>query len=308
MLAAALFLALCVICVPAAARLVRAGWPRRAPSSAILLWQALGLAWGLSAIGAVLAVALAPYRQGVALGLVALARSGADLGKIGVVHVAALAGACLLTAVLLGALVVSLARTAAARRRHRALLAVLADGHPDVPGTLIVDHPSAAAYCVPGVRSRLVVSAGTLRLLGREELRAVIAHERAHARERHDLVVLPFSSLLRLFPRSRLVREAVNAVSLLVEMRADDRAAREQPRRQLAMALLRFGTAQPVAAPDGALGVVAGGSTESAVATRALRLLGPSPRLPRHVRFATWSATGALAALPLLLALLPSWP
>ena len=36
--------------------MLRASWPRRSPAAAILLWQALGLAGGLAAVGALLAI------------------------------------------------------------------------------------------------------------------------------------------------------------------------------------------------------------------------------------------------------------
>src|SRR6516165_6387621 len=39
-----------------AGALTRAYWPRRSPAAAILLWQALGLASGLAAVGALLGV------------------------------------------------------------------------------------------------------------------------------------------------------------------------------------------------------------------------------------------------------------
>jgi len=109
-----------------------------------------------------------------------------------------------------------------ARRRQRALLTLLAHGDPKVPGALVVDYPSAAAYCLPGLRSRsrIVVSVGALELLGRGELAAVLAHERAHLRERHDLVLLPFTALLRAFRWCAVAREAHAAVALLVEMLA----------------------------------------------------------------------------------------
>lgn len=301
MLSAVLLAALSGGCVAAAGWLASARWPRRGPTAAILLWQAVGLAWGLSAVGALWAVAVAPYGRGLAFGLAELIRGGAP-APLGLPHVAALAGGAAMLAILLGALAASAVQVAVARRRHRTLLALLADGHPDVPGTLVVDHPTAAAYCVPGVRARLVVSAGTLRLLAREELHAVLAHERAHARERHDLVLLPFSSLLRVFPRARIVRDALAAVSLLVEMRADDRAACEQSRRLLATALLRFGTVAHADAPVGALGA----ADEGAVVARAVRLLRPYPALPPHLRLATSGAAALIAALPLLVALLPA--
>ena len=67
----------------------------------------------------------------------------------------------------------------------------------------MIDYPAAAAYCLPGIRSQIVVSVGTLDLLAPAELTAVLAHERAHLRARHDLVLIPFTSLRRVFPRSR---------------------------------------------------------------------------------------------------------
>ena len=37
--------------VPAAAELATARWPRRSPAAAIMLWQAMGLGWGVAAVG-----------------------------------------------------------------------------------------------------------------------------------------------------------------------------------------------------------------------------------------------------------------
>ena len=132
-----------------------------------------------------------------------------------------------------------------ARRRQRELLALLAHGDPKVPGALVIDYPAAAAYCLPGIRSQIVVSVGTLDLLAPAELTAVLAHERAHLRARHDLVLIPFTSLRRALPRSRVIAQAYRTVALLVEMMADDRALRVRGllARELATALLRFGTA-----------------------------------------------------------------
>ena len=41
-----------------ASALPRASWPRRSPAAAILLWQALGLASGLAAVGTLIGLAL----------------------------------------------------------------------------------------------------------------------------------------------------------------------------------------------------------------------------------------------------------
>src|SRR5919106_697635 len=56
-------------------------------------------------------------------------------------------------------------------------------------------------------------------------VRAVLAHERAHLRERHDLVVLPFVAWGATAPFVRGMVCAQVAVAALIEMRADDVAA-----------------------------------------------------------------------------------
>lgn len=281
--------------------LSRARWTWRTPRVGIALWQALGLCWGVATIGALLGLALLPYQRGVLGGLPGLYDDQA--ARLGAVQVAALLAAVSLTGVLLAMLMYAVVRVVRARRRHRALLALVSRSDSAVPGTLVLDHPGAAAYCVPGVRSaKVVVSAGTLELLDRGELAAVLAHERAHVRERHDLVLLPFSSLRHVFPQFRLVARCLDAVELLIEMAADDRARAGRPPREMATALLRFAAARPAAAPSGALGVVSRG--DSPVMARVNRLLEPDP-LPRGTRFAAMAAVPVIAGMPLLLLVLP---
>ncbi|XRQ11016.1 M56 family metallopeptidase [Actinomadura welshii] len=281
--------------------LSRARWTWRTPRTGIALWQALGLCWGVATIGALLGLALLPYRSGVLGGLPGLYDDQA--ARLGAVEVAALLGAVSLTGVLLAMLMYAVVRVVRARRRHRALLALVSRSDSAVPGTLVVDHPGAAAYCVPGVRSsKVVVSAGTLELLDRGELAAVLAHERAHARERHDLVLLPFTSLRQVFPQFRLVARCLDAVELLIEMAADDRARSGRPPRDLATALLRFAAARPAAAPSGTLGVASHANIP--VMARVNRLLEPEP-LSRKARVAATAAVPVIALLPLLLIVLP---
>jgi hypothetical protein len=183
-----------------------------------------------------------------------------------------------------------------ARRRQRELLTLLAHGDPKVPGALVVDHPTATAYCLPGLRSHIVVSVGTLKLLGHGELAAVLAHERAHLRERHDLVLLPFTALRRAFPKSATCTDANHAVALLVEMLADDRALRTRPTRELVSALVRFGTAGTCPAPAGALA-----AAEGEVAARVTRLLQPVRPLPAAAVAAICLAAALLIAAPVTL-------
>jgi Peptidase family M48 len=172
-----------------------------------------------------------------------------------------LAAGVLLLALLCWILIAAVTAVLRARHRQRALLGLLAHDDPKVPGALVVDHPVAAAYCVPGLRSAIVISAGTLDLLDQAELAAVLAHERAHIRARHDLVLLPFTALLRAFRWSEIAWEANREVALLVEMMADDRAQRRRPAKELATALLRVGVSGGGVAPTGAL-AIGGGSAD----------------------------------------------
>jgi len=296
-----------------AGALMRASWPRRSPAAAILLWQALGLAAGLAAVGALLAIGVSgqgSHPTGVLGGLGELASrlaSGrlpdphASLLVTAVRATALVAGLALLTVLCL-VLVLAFADAISARRRQRELLALLAHGDPKAPGALVVDYPAAAAYCLPGIRSQIVVSAGTLDLLAPAELAAVLAHERAHLRARHDLVLIPFTSLRRAFPRSRVITQAHQTVALLVEMMADDRALRVRGllARELATALLRFGTAGTACTPAGALA-----AAEGELTARVNRLLAPPPPLSRVVQAGVVLAAALLVTAPLLLLVFP---
>jgi Zn-dependent protease with chaperone function len=310
---AALLAAVAAGSARSASALLRASWPRRSPAAAILLWQALGLASGLAAVGALLAAGVAgqdTQHAGVLGGLTTIAGRLASghaidphqpLLLIAVRAVMLTAGLSLLTVLWL-VLVMAFSSAIGARRRQRALLSLLAHGDPKAPGALVIDYPAAAAYCLPGIRSQIVVSAGTLDLLAPAELAAVLAHERAHVRARHDLVLIPFTSLRRAFPRSRVITQASQSVALLVEMMADDRALRVRGlvARELATALLRFGTSESSCAPAGALAVAEGELT-----ARVNRLLAPPPPLSRSVQAGVVLAAAVLAAAPVLLLVTP---
>src|SRR6266487_1518721 len=257
--------AVAIGCCPAARLLAGARWPRRSPALAIALWQALGLGWGLATVGALAGFGAAGLDGSLAGGaapggaahggagptggpLAGVAATAADQATRLVVgpdpmtsrpwdvlsglRAASLTAGLILLAILCWVLAAAIAAVLRARHRQRALLGLLAHGDPKVPGALVVDHPAAAAYCVPGLRSAIVISAGALDLLDAAELAAVLAHERAHLRARHDLVLLPFTALLRAFRWSAVARRAESAVALLVEMLADDHALRHRPARE----------------------------------------------------------------------------
>jgi len=346
---ATLLAAVAVGSVRCASAMVGASWPRRSPAAAILLWQALGLAGGLAAVGALVAVGVNDEGTGVVGGvLIAVQRlATGDLGGhrepplVTLAQITCLAAGVTLLAMLWWVLLMAFAAVVQARRRQRELLALLAHGDPKAPGALVVDHPTAAAYCLPGIRSRIVVSVGTLDLLAPAELAAVLAHERAHLRARHDLVLIPFTSLRRAFPRSRVIAQSYRTVALLVEMMADDHALRALPARglptarevlparELAKALLRFGVAGASCAPEGALTVTgaaaagsgraaagwlsgagspgdkAPGSTEGEITARVSRLLEPPPPLPRFVQAGIVIGAALLVTGVVLLLVMP---
>jgi Zn-dependent protease with chaperone function len=309
---AVLLAAVAVGSVRCAHAMLRVNWPRRSPAAAILLWQALGLAGGLAAVGALLAIGVSgPGAQAGVLGGLTVVAGRLASGELIAPHqpvaltatrLAALTAGTALFTVLCWMLVMAFADAVGARRRQRELLALLAHGDPKVPGALVIDYPTAAAYCLPGIRSQIVVSVGTLDLLAPAELTAVLAHERAHLRARHDLVLIPFTSLRRVFPRSRGIAQTYRTVALLVEMMADDHALRVRGllARELATALLRFGTAATDGAPAGALAVAEGELT-----ARVNRILVPQPPLPRATQAAVVLASALLVGVPLLLLVIP---
>jgi Zn-dependent protease with chaperone function len=280
-----------------------------------MLWQAMGLGWGVAGIGTLAALGADPGGPGVAAGaFTALDKAVRDVagearspGIVALMRLLCLGASAALLVLLCWVLIASTGAMLRDRRRQRALLSLLAHGDPKVPGALVVDHPAAAAYCVPGLRSRIVISAGALDLLDQAELAAVLAHERAHLRERHDLVLLPFTALARAFPWSVLVQRSYASVALLVEMLADDHAARQRPARELVTALIRVGAAGTPGTPAGTLAVADEDAAmgDSGVSARVERLLTPSPGLSVPARVLVCGAAAALVVVPAALLVMP---
>jgi Zn-dependent protease with chaperone function len=274
---------LLVVATALPAWLAAADWPQRSPALGLVLWQALGLAAGLLTLSLLATIALAPLGHDHLDALRHLGDAGA------VTWIAGLLAAAVLTR-LLSVLLVSTARTLRARHDNRVLVDLVASPNLLLRGASVVDHDVPLAYCLPGLRPRLVLSRGTLDLLTSEEVQAVVAHEQAHLAQRHDLVVLPFVALAATFPAVPAVSTAQAEVALLVELMADDRAARRHDRAQLARALWKIGTG---GAPAGALGLAG-----EDVLVRARRLLDPPAPLG-------WAARAGVALLALVVAASP---
>ncbi len=282
--------------------LARATWPHRAPAAALVLWQAVGLASGLAGIGAGLALAVAPLHSQLLPGLERLADqtlAGLPLAGLGPLNLLGLAWAVMLAARLAGGLVIATVRTLRTRARLRRLVDLVARPYPPARNARVLDHPAAMAYCLPGLRSRVVLSAGVLHLLDDRQVAAVLAHEHAHTRARHDLVVLPFRALYASLPWVPSVGRAHQAVTMLVEMLADDRACRRHQRRVLASALVQVATATP-AVPAGALG-----AAQAPLVTRVRRLLDPPAPPPAWLPIAAYLTALALLAIPTALLAVP---
>ena len=278
---------------PVSRMLAGARWPTRDPIGALLLWQAVGLSGGLALLGAGVTYGLAPLGGSLPAALSTLHSTRVHLATP---HLAALFASAALAVRLLGVLGLATVRTLRARRRHRNLLDVLATPWPAMAGAQVLAHPLPVAYCLPGLRSRLVVSEGALAALSADELAAVLAHEHAHLRERHDLVVLPFVAWGATAPWVPGMARAQAAVAALVEMRADDVARAHAGRGALAGALRQVGGTAASATL----------TSFSAALTRRLDRLGHTPaELPTTARLIPRLAALTLVAAPTIALLAP---
>ncbi|WP_149263905.1 M56 family metallopeptidase [Actinomadura sp. K4S16] len=267
------------------------------PGTAVACWTAALAGTSIAAAGAAAAALLAP--PGPGHGFLSWLRD--CLPHHGRLATAAAAAASAVLAAACGAVLARglprLGRAVRRRRRHRETLRLVAraDGrHPDV---LVLDHPVPAAYSLPSRRRAIVVSTGALEALSAEELDAVLAHERAHLRQRHHVLLLALDLLHAMLPWLPTVRRAKARLPLLLEMAADDAAARAHGRRALVAALCRLSAGPAVAGALGAAGAPAAG----ALLERVLRLEGGAPEKPRRAaRLAAALFVVAAVAVPLL--------
>ncbi|MBT0773965.1 M56 family metallopeptidase [Kineosporia sp. J2-2] len=182
----------------------------------------------------------------------------------------------LLLAWMLGRLAHTVLSLRRAQRRHLDALAVIAVYDPELR-VYIVDDERPLAYCVPdGARPKVVVTRGCLELADDTELRAILAHERSHAHNRHDLLVTGFLAWRRILPFVPSGRTAAEAVHAITEAWADDAAAAQVSHAVTLRAIIRLGSGMP-----GGLDHL-GWEPDPATLARVRRLLGRMPDRPRY--------------------------
>jgi Zn-dependent protease with chaperone function len=245
MAAPTLLVALAVLLAwPAPRLLARTTAIRRAPRAALVLWQAMTVAAVLSACFA--APAALPWILGDAPAL-------RDTWPV-VTIALALTGVFTVRLLVAGDRVGR--RLRSVRRRHRELVDVLAApaaaGAVGDPHTRVLEHPTPTAYCLPGLRRRVVLTQGTLERLAPAELDAVLAHERAHLGARHDLVLELFTVAHEAVPSPLRAPSALREVHLLIEVLADRAAVRRAGVVMTARAIVAMADGRT---PVGAMGI-----------------------------------------------------
>ena len=157
---------------------------------------------------------------------------------------------------------------------------------------VVIEAVEPAAYCVAGRPPAIVVTTAALAALDGRQLAAVVAHERAHLDGRHAYVIAAVRGLAAALPKIRFFGHAATQICSLLEMCADDAAARRHGRQPLLAGLL---TLSGAIAPAHGLAAARVG-----VFVRAKRLTDPPNRLVRiRTRVALSAAVTAMGAAPI---------
>lgn len=137
----------------------------------------------------------------------------------------------------------------AGRRRHRANAATaLALSRRSTAAEVLgqsvrtMAHDRPVAFSLPHKYGGVVVSEELCARLDEAELTAVIAHERAHIRQRHHAIMALVEAFVRPLGFIPLFAEVATSVPLYLEIAADDCARRAAGTPALAGALLKIGT------------------------------------------------------------------
>jgi hypothetical protein len=185
-----------------------------------------------------------------------------------------------------------------ARSHEHAHAARMIGRATEMPGVVVVDAHRRAAYCVAGHPDTIVITTGALSSLDRSQLAAVLAHENAHIAGHHHQLLMVLRGLAATLPRLPLFPRAADAVGELLEMCADDTAARRCGTTPLLAGLLvlaghRYSPTEGLAAAG------------TAVIARAVRLATPArPGMQWRQRLALSATMGMTLTTPAVIDLL----
>ncbi|MGP4056703.1 M56 family metallopeptidase [Mycolicibacterium austroafricanum] len=205
--------------------------------------------------------------------------------------------ATLAVAIAVGSLIAVVIRIGRALGRMRTQTFAHADavrlvGRSHGSDVVVIEASEPAAYCVAGRPPAIVVTSAALAALDENQLAAVVAHERAHLDGRHAYIIAAARGLTAALPTCGLFASAASHISSLLEMCADDAAARRHGRQPLLAGLLTLAGATAPAHGLAAAGI--------AVLARAERLSKPPRRFSRIQTQVTLSgAVAAMAATPM---------
>ena len=154
--------------------------------------------------------------------------------------------------------------------------------------TLIIDEAAPDAFAVSSGGGAVVVTSGLAHLLSPAELEAIVAHERAHLRYRHNLSIQVTETAAHLLPWLRVVSAAVRHQA---ERQADECAALGD-RKSASNAVARVALAGAERGPANAVWMPA--SSGGNVVRRVRALADPPPQPTRK-------SVAAVAAVLLML-------
>jgi len=182
------------------------------------------------------------------------------------------------------------------RRTHAEAVRIVGRGDPALSAT-VVDSDVPAIYCLAGRPHTIVVTSSARDVLPAEQLRAALAHEHAHLAGHHHLLLVFARAVARAFPAVELFDLAARETARLVEILADDTAARRHGRRTVAEALLRLACGRMPAAALGAGG--------AGVLPRVQRLLAAPAPVTAGQRLRWAAALAVVAGAPMMGVALP---
>jgi Zn-dependent protease with chaperone function len=280
----------------------RARWTARAPLLGIVTYLTAG--WSVVAALGLAGLTLAVHATALGGGLSHLIGAcvlrlratyatpgGATVAGLGLTLAGAVAARTAVTAI------THLRAVGRQASRHAQTARLVGHREPAL-GAVLVEHQEPVAYCVAGRYPTVILTTGALQALDPDQLDAVLAHERAHLAGHHHRLLAVARIGRHVLPFMPLMQEADAQVARLVELHADDAAARGRDPGPLATALVVLATA---ASPSPTLAAAATDTVQ-----RIHRLLGPAEPLGRARRQLLRATAAAIALAPALLALAPA--